>query len=132
LPARAPPPNWRHDRCVKTFPDIAVLLEVMKRLRDGCPWDRSRPSTPSRHTPSKKLMRLPRHCRQRLRPCPANWAILLFQVVFHARMAEEAGLFNFGTVVEAVTEKMIRRHPHVFGDEEAKATAAAQKDFWRN
>ena len=41
---------------------------------------------------------------------------LLLQVVFHARMAEEAGLFDFGGVVEAITAKLVRRHPHVFGD----------------
>ena len=45
-------------------------------------------------------------------------------------MAEEEGRFDFGDVVEAVTAKMIRRHPHVFGDDEAKADAASQKDFW--
>ncbi len=50
---------------------------------------------------------------------PDELGDLLFQVVFHARMAEEAGLFDFGDVVEAVTAKMIRRHPHVFGDADA-------------
>ena len=50
---------------------------------------------------------------------PDELGDLLFQVVFHARMAEEAGLFDFGDVVEAVTDKMIRRHPHVFGGAEA-------------
>ena len=61
---------------------------------------------------------------------PGELGDLLFQVVFHARMAEEAGLFDFGDVVESVTDKMIRRHPHVFGAAEARADAAAQKDFW--
>jgi len=54
---------------------------------------------------------------------------LLLQVVFHARMAEEAGAFAFGDVVQAITEKMIRRHPHVFGDEDARAAGAA-KGMW--
>ena len=44
---------------------------------------------------------------------------LLLQVVFHARMAEEAGMFDFGGVVEAITAKLVRRHPHVFGDADA-------------
>ena len=48
---------------------------------------------------------------------------LLLQVVFHARMAEEAGLFDFGGVVEAITAKLIRRHPHVFGDAKALVQA---------
>jgi len=51
---------------------------------------------------------------------------LLLQVVFHARMAEERGLFDFGGVVEAVTTKMIRRHPHVFGEPEARTPEAVE------
>ena len=54
---------------------------------------------------------------------------LLLQPVYHAQMAAEAGLFAFGDVVEAVTTKMIRRHPHVFGDEDARAAGVA-KGFW--
>lgn len=57
---------------------------------------------------------------------------LLFQVVFHARMAEEAGLFGFDDVVEAIADKLTRRHPHVFGDEDAKMTGAAQKARWED
>ena len=54
---------------------------------------------------------------------------LLLQVVFHARMAEEAGLFDFGGVVEAITAKLIRRHPHVFGDAR-ELDADAVKALW--
>ena len=54
---------------------------------------------------------------------------LLFQVVFHARMAEEAKLFNFADVAGAIADKMVRRHPHVFGDAEI-ASAAAQAEAW--
>src|SRR3954451_17916648 len=54
---------------------------------------------------------------------------LLFQVVFHARMAEEAGLFGFDDVAEAIADKMERRHPHVFGDAEI-ASVAAQNEAW--
>jgi len=54
---------------------------------------------------------------------------LLFQVVFHARMAEEAGLFDFADVAVAIADKMVRRHPHVFGDVEI-ASAAAQSEAW--
>ncbi|WP_339914547.1 nucleoside triphosphate pyrophosphohydrolase [uncultured Brevundimonas sp.] len=57
---------------------------------------------------------------------------LLFQVVFHARMAEEAGLFVFDDVVEAIADKLTRRHPHVFGDEDAKMSGAAQKMRWED
>ena len=61
---------------------------------------------------------------------PDELGDLLFQVVFHARMAEEAGLFDFGDVVEAVTAKMIRRHPHVFGDDRAAADPPARRLAW--
>jgi ATP diphosphatase len=54
---------------------------------------------------------------------------LLLQVVFHARMAEEQGAFDFGDVVEVITEKLIRRHPHVFADAEGR-TATAVKGLW--
>jgi ATP diphosphatase len=54
---------------------------------------------------------------------------LLLQVVFHARMAEEQGAFDFGDVVQAITEKLIRRHPHVFGDEKQR-TPAAVEGLW--
>tara|TARA_R110002167_G_scaffold308706_1_gene513527 strand:- start:228 stop:1013 length:786 start_codon:yes stop_codon:yes gene_type:complete len=57
---------------------------------------------------------------------------LLFQVVFHARMAEEQGLFVFNDVVEAIADKLTRRHPHVFGDEAAKTDGAAQKARWED
>jgi len=57
---------------------------------------------------------------------------LLFQVVFHARMAEEQGLFGFDDVVEAIADKLTRRHPHVFGDEAAKTDGAAQKARWED
>ena len=54
---------------------------------------------------------------------------LLLQVVYHAQMAEEQQAFDFGDVVEGITAKMIRRHPHVFGDEAARS-AAVPVDFW--
>jgi MazG family protein len=54
---------------------------------------------------------------------------LLLQVVYHARMAQEHGAFAFGDVVEAICDKMVRRHPHVFGSAEARAAGAA-KGFW--
>src|SRR6185369_7797195 len=55
---------------------------------------------------------------------------LLLQVVYHARMAEEAGRFDFGDVVTAISDKMVRRHPHVFGDSTAIKSAAEQTAAW--
>jgi ATP diphosphatase len=111
--------------------DIAVLLEVMKRLRQDCPWDRVQTfETIAPYTIEEAYEVASAIADKDLKALPGELGDLLFQVVFHARMAEEAGLFDFGAVVEAVTAKMIRRHPHVFGDEAAKADAASQKDFW--
>jgi ATP diphosphatase len=111
--------------------DIAVLLEVMKRLREGCPWDRVQTfETIAPYTIEEAYEVASAIADKDLTALPGELGDLLFQVVFHARMAEEAGLFDFGAVVEAVTAKMIRRHPHVFGDEAARKDAAAQKDFW--
>jgi len=111
--------------------DIAVLLEVMKRLRQSCPWDRTQTfDTIAPYTIEEAYEVASAIHDKDFKALPGELGDLLFQVVFHARMAEEEGLFDFGDVVEAVTAKMIRRHPHVFGDEDAQATAAAQKDFW--
>ena len=122
-----PPPELKPSR------DIAVLLEVMRRLRapDGCPWDREQTfAIIAPYTIEESYEVASVIADGDLKSLPGELGDLLFQVVFHARMAEDAGLFDFGDVVEAVTAKMIRRHPHVFGSDEAKADAASQKDFW--
>ncbi len=111
--------------------DIAVLLEVMKRLREGCPWDKAQTfDTIAPYTIEEAYEVASAIADKDFQALPGELGDLLFQVVFHARMAEEEGRFDFGAVVEAITAKMIRRHPHVFGDDEAKADAASQKDFW--
>src|ERR1700755_2728690 len=113
--------------------DIAILIAIIARRRGpgGCPWDRDQTfETIAPYTIEESYEVATAIADGDLKALPGELGDLLFQVMFHAQMAEEAGLFDFGDVVEAVTAKMIRRHPHVFGDEEAKATAAAQKDFW--
>jgi len=119
------------DPDLKPSRDIAVLLEVMKRLREGCPWDKVQTfDTIAPYTIEEAYEVASAIADKDMKALPGELGDLLFQVVFHAHMAQEQGLFDFGDVVEAITAKMIRRHPHVFGDEEVKATAAAQKDFW--
>jgi ATP diphosphatase len=113
--------------------DIAVLIDIMRRLRapGGCPWDRAQSfETIAPYTIEEAYEVATVIQDGDLKALPGELGDLLFQVVFHARMAEEAGLFDFGDVVEAVTAKMISRHPHVFGDGQAQADAATQKDFW--
>ncbi|MDB5736146.1 MAG: Nucleoside triphosphate hydrolase [Alphaproteobacteria bacterium] len=113
--------------------DINTLLEIMRRLRAECPWDRVQTfATIAPYTIEEAYEVASAIHDGDLKALPGELGDLLFQVVFHARMAEEAGLFDFGDVVEAVIAKMIRRHPHVFGDEQAKADAATQKDFWED
>ena len=100
--------------------DIGRLIEIMAALRTpvtGCPWDLEQtfetiaPYTIEEAYEVAHAISL--GDREELRD---ELGDLLLQVVFHARMAEEAGDFDFGGVVEAITAKLIRRHPHVFGD----------------
>ena len=113
--------------------DIATLVEIMRVLRapGGCPWDRDQSfATIAPYTIEEAYEVASAIEEQDFASLPGELGDLLFQAVFHAQMAAEAGLFDFGDVIEAVTAKMIRRHPHVFGDEQARSDAAAQKDFW--
>ena len=113
--------------------DIADLLEIMRVLRgpDGCPWDRSQSFQTIAPYTVEEAYEVAASIEDRdYNALPDELGDLLFQVVFHARMAEEAGLFSFGDVVAAVTDKMIRRHPHVFGDAGAAANPHSQKLAW--
>ena len=90
----------------------------------------SRTSRRSRPTRSRKPTRSPtRSPANDMRDLRDELGDLLLQVVYHARMAEEIGAFAFPDVVEAITTKLIRRHPHVFGDADARAAGAA-KGIW--
>ena len=100
--------------------DIARLIEIMAVLRTagtGCPWDLAQNfSTIAPYTIEEAYEVADAIARRDFDDLRDELGDLLLQVVFHARMAEEAGLFGFGDVVEAITEKLVRRHPHVFGD----------------
>lgn len=113
--------------------DIARLIEIMARLRHpetGCPWDLAQTfATIAPYTIEEAYEvadAIEREDRADLRD---ELGDLLLQVVYHARLAEEDGAFAFGDVVEAITGKMIRRHPHVFGDADARA-AGMPPGFW--
>jgi len=113
--------------------DIRELLKVMASLRDpdgGCPWDREQDfSSIAPYTIEEAYEVADAIARGDMDELRDELGDLLFQVVFHARMAEEAGAFAFADVVRAIVEKMIRRHPHVFADEEI-ADAEAQTRAW--
>jgi len=113
--------------------DIAQLLEIMRRLRgpEGCPWDRAQSFDTIAPYTVEEAYEVAASIEDRdYKSLPDELGDLLFQVVFHARMAEELGLFDFGDVVLAVTGKMIRRHPHVFGEAGAAHDPHSQKLAW--
>ena len=99
---------------------IGDLLRVMARLRDpesGCPWDREQSfATIAPYTIEEAYEVADAIARNDLDALKDELGDLLLQVVYHARMAEEDGRFAFADVVDAITAKMIRRHPHVFED----------------
>jgi ATP diphosphatase len=109
------------------------LLAIMARLRDpehGCPWDRVQDfSTIAPYTIEEAYEVADAIARGDELALKDELGDLLFQVVFHARMAEEQGLFTFDNVVAAITEKMERRHPHVFGGATI-ASADRQTEAW--
>ncbi len=109
------------------------LLEIMARLRDpqrGCPWDVQQSfATIAPYTIEEAYEVADAIDRGDLAALKEELGDLLLQVVFHARMAEEQGAFAFGDVVAAICDKMVRRHPHVFGDATV-ADAAAQTRAW--
>ncbi len=112
---------------------IDELLKVMERLRHpehGCPWDRQQTfATIAPYTLEEAYEVADAIAREDMTELREELGDLLFQVAFHAQMAREAGLFGFGDVVEAIVDKMVRRHPHVFSGDEV-ADAAEQTRRW--
>jgi nucleoside triphosphate diphosphatase len=113
--------------------DIRRLIDIMAALRDpigGCPWDVQQTFASIAPFTIEEAYEvadaIERGATEDLRE---ELGDLLLQVVFHARMAEEAGLFDFGGVVEAITAKLVRRHPHVFGDASA-LNSSEVKALW--
>ncbi len=113
--------------------DIARLIEIMAALRTpetGCPWDLEQNfASVVPYTLEEAYEVADAIERADLGDLCEELGDLLLQVVFHARMAQEQGAFEFGDVVQAITEKLIRRHPHVFADEQGE-TAEAVKGLW--
>ena len=104
--------------------ELRRLLDVMARLRapDGCPWDQVQDfDTIAPYTIEEAYEVADAIARRDWAALPDELGDLLFQVVYHARMAEESGRFAFADVARAITDKMIRRHPNVFAGTEAVA-----------
>jgi ATP diphosphatase len=115
---------------------IDRLNAIMVRLRDperGCPWDVEQTfATIAPYTLEEAYEVADAIERGDWDELKSELGDLLFQVVFHARMAEEQGLFAFDDVAAAIADKLERRHPHVFGDEAARADGVAQKARWED
>ena len=107
-------------------------MAALRTPQTGCPWDLEQSfATIAPYTIEEAYEVADAIARSDLADLREELGDLLLQVVFHARMAQEAGAFEFGDVVEAITEKMVRRHPHVFGDAEAKQSGAV-RDLWED
>src|SRR5579862_1943717 len=115
--------------------DINRLLEIMTALRNpqtGCPWDIEQTfATIAPYTIEEAYEVADAIARDDLADLKDELGDLLLQVVFHARMAQEQGAFDFGDVVEAITAKLIRRHPHVFGDLKGATTEEVNANWER-
>ena len=113
--------------------EIGPLLAVMERLRDkqfGCPWDIEQNfASIAPYTIEEAYEVADAIERGDFSDLKDELGDLLLQVVFHSQMAKEHGLFDFGDVVNAISSKMIRRHPHVFGDEQADGSAAVTANW---
>ena len=114
-------------------PPLQRLLQIMAKLRDpdgGCPWDQAQTfATIAPYTVEEAYEVADAIERGDLSDLKEELGDLLLQVVFHSRIAEEQGAFAFEDVAAAIGDKMLRRHPHVFGDH-AYASAAEQTADW--
>jgi ATP diphosphatase len=113
--------------------DIGRLIEIMAALRtpkSGCPWDLEQNfATIAPYTLEEAYEVADAIARNDLTDLREELGDLLLQVAFHARMAQEQGAFDFGDVVEGITAKLLRRHPHVFGERRA-GNPEAVKGLW--
>jgi len=113
---------------------VARLLAIMARLRDrerGCPWDIEQDfESIAPYTIEEAYEVADAIARRDLENLRDELGDLLFQVVYHAAMAEEARHFGFADVVRGISDKMVRRHPHVFGDESREKSAEQQTRDW--
>ena len=110
--------------------DLSRLVEIMAALRNpdgGCPWDLEQDFSTIRHYTIEEAYEVADAIeRQDFDDLCDELGDLMLQPVYHAQMAAERGLFDIGDVIEAITTKLIRRHPHVFGDDAAKDAGMAK------
>ena len=111
-----PSPSTQHDRVAQAFLKLVDIMAALRTPETGCPWDLEQDfSTIAPYTIEEAYEVSDAIERNDLSDLSGELGDLLFQVVFHSRMAEEVGAFVISDVVEAINDKMVRRHPHVFG-----------------
>ncbi len=114
----------------KTLPDLLAVMAALRTPGTGCPWDLEQTfATIAPYTIEEAYEVADAIARDDLAALKDELGDLLLQVVYHSRMAQEHHAFAFDDVVDAITRKMIRRHPHVFGTAEERAAGAAP-GFW--
>jgi nucleoside triphosphate diphosphatase len=122
------------DRTDDPLRQMARLLEIMRRLRDpvaGCPWDVEQTfATIAPYTIEEAYEVADAIARGEMGELEGELGDLLLQTVYHTQMGGEAGHFTFATVARAISDKMLARHPHVFGDESRDKTADQQTADW--
>ncbi|MEZ5925095.1 MAG: nucleoside triphosphate pyrophosphohydrolase [Hyphomicrobiaceae bacterium] len=115
---------------LKTLDDLVAVMAALRTPGTGCPWDLEQTfESIAPYTIEEAYEVADAIAKADLGHLKEELGDLLLQVVYHARMAEEAQAFALPDVVDAITRKMIRRHPHVFGDEAARSAPVA-KGFW--
>jgi MazG family protein len=114
----------------KTLADLLAIMAALRTPNTGCPWDLEQTfATIAPYTIEEAYEVVDAIERHDMAALHDELGDLLLQVVYHARMAEEQGAFQFADVVDAIAQKMLRRHPHVFGSE-AERAAGAVPGFW--
>src|SRR5215510_10607763 len=112
VPPQSSPPT----QLKKTLPELLDIMAALRTPTTGCPWDLVQTfATIAPYTIEEAYEIADAVARKDTSALKDELGDLLFQVVFHARMAEEAGLFAFDDVAVAIADKMVRRHPHVYG-----------------
>jgi MazG family protein len=114
----------------KSIDDLLAVMAALRTPKSGCPWDLEQTfATIAPYTIEEAYEVADAITRLDLAALKDELGDLLLQVVYHARMAEEENAFSFADVVDSITRKMLRRHPHVFGTE-AERAAGATPGFW--
>jgi MazG family protein len=124
------PEKTRDDAAAKSLADLLAVMRALRTPSTGCPWDLVQTSASiAPYTIEEAYEVVDAIQRGSTADLREELGDLLLQVVFHAQMASEVGTFTFADVANGITQKMLRRHPHVFGDDAARSAGAA-KGFW--